>query len=159
MIDASPLILFSRIGRLDLIERLAPAVLVPDMVIAEVYSGADKDQAASGAVAWARRFRASDIALPPSVERWNLGAGESQVIGRCLQGRRWAVLDDQMARRCVRSLGLVMIGSLGITLRAKERGLIDAARPWVRRLVEEGMFADDELLERSLAAVGEARSL
>lgn len=48
-----------------------------------------------------------------------------------------------------------MIGSLGVVLRAKERGVIDAARPLVNKLVTEGMYADKELLERSLTAIGE----
>jgi predicted nucleic acid-binding protein len=46
VIDASPLILFSRIGRLDLIERIAPAILVPDAVIEEIGAGQAKDQTA-----------------------------------------------------------------------------------------------------------------
>jgi predicted nucleic acid-binding protein len=36
VVNASPLILFSRFGRLDLIERLAPRVLIPNAVIDEV---------------------------------------------------------------------------------------------------------------------------
>lgn len=39
VVDASPLILFSRIKRLDLIEQLAPTVEVPETVIQEVLSG------------------------------------------------------------------------------------------------------------------------
>jgi predicted nucleic acid-binding protein len=49
-----------------------------------------------------------------------------------------------------------MIGSLGVTLRAKAHGLIDAARPVVYQLVDQGMYADQMLIERSLAAIGEA---
>ncbi len=154
-VNASPLILYARIGRLDLIERLAPAIMVPASVIDEVRGGVHKDRSAVEAIAWAIRFRVPDIEIPASVERWNLGAGESQVISCCLNGARWAVLDDQMARRCVRSLGLEMTGSLGIALRAKERGLVEVARPIVEGLVAEGMFVEVDLLERSLAAVGE----
>lgn len=158
-VNASPLILFARVGRLDLIEQLAPAIAVPDAVIAEVQAGAPRDLSALAAVAWATRFRIPNLSLPPSIERWNLGAGESQVINCCLQGDAWAVLDDKMARRCLRSHGLLMIGSLGIALRAKEQGLIDAARPLVERLIAEGMFAADSLVERALAALGEPRSM
>lgn len=42
--NASPLILFSRINRLDLIEQLAPpAILVPNAVIKEVRAGQHKE--------------------------------------------------------------------------------------------------------------------
>ena len=44
VVHASPLILFSRIARLDLIERLAPAILIPNAVIEEVRAGQQKIQ-------------------------------------------------------------------------------------------------------------------
>ncbi len=99
VINASPLILYARIGRLDLFEQLAPALIVPEKVIGEVQDGAHKDRAAHAAVAWAIKHQHPNILIPPSVEHWDLGAGESQVVSYCLQGSRWAVLDDQMARR------------------------------------------------------------
>ena len=69
VIDASPLILYSRIGRLDLIEDLAPTVAVPESVIEEVRTGMHKDRAAIQAIDWATRFRVADVVLPISVER------------------------------------------------------------------------------------------
>ena len=157
VIDASPIILYGRIGRLDLIERLAPRVIVPVTVIEEIQAGVQKDSTAKEAISWAVKYQRRDIAIPSTVERWDLGPGESQVISFCLQGERWAVLDDRMARRCVSAHGLQMIGSLGMILRAKRLGLIEAARLWVYKLREQGMFVGDELLERSLSAVGEGR--
>jgi predicted nucleic acid-binding protein len=59
IVNASPLSLFSRIARLDLIERLAPAILVPDAVIEEVRVGEHKDPTAATAVEWAERFQGS----------------------------------------------------------------------------------------------------
>jgi hypothetical protein len=46
VVNARPLILFSRIARLDLIERLAPNILVPNGVIEAVRAGEQKDRAA-----------------------------------------------------------------------------------------------------------------
>lgn len=47
VVNASPLILFSRIDRLDLIEDVAPAILVPNAVIEEVRAGQHKDRTAA----------------------------------------------------------------------------------------------------------------
>lgn len=60
-----------------------------------------------------------------------------------------------MGRRCISAHALRMIGSLGVILRAKERGLIDKARPWVYKLKSEGMYVADELIEQSLSAISE----
>ena len=53
VVNASPLILFSRIDRFDLIEDLAPAILVPNAVIEEVRAGQQKDRTAARAMGWA----------------------------------------------------------------------------------------------------------
>jgi predicted nucleic acid-binding protein len=65
------------------------------------------------------------------------------------------VIDDLAARRCAASYGLRVIGSLGVVLRSKRRGLLDQARPWVTKLIEAGMFVDSTLLEQALNNVGE----
>ena len=157
VINASPIILYARIGRLDVIERLAPKVIVPVTVIEEVRAGVQKDSIAKEAIAWAVNYKRQDISIPPTVERWDLGPGESQVISLCLQGTRWAVLDDRMARRCISAHGLQMIGSFGMILRAKRLGLIGAARPLVYKLKDKGMYVDADLVERSLSAIGEEK--
>ena len=156
VINASPIILYSRIGKLNLLEQLAAGVIIPETVIEEVRFGAHKDRTAAQAVAWAMQYRHSDIVIPATVERWDLGKSESQVISYCLQGSRCAVLDDQMARRCINAHALRMIGSLGVMLRTKEHGLIDKARPWVYKLRSEGMYVADELIEQCLSAIGES---
>lgn len=157
VINASPIILYARIGRLNVIERLAPRVIIPATVIEEIQAGIRKDGTVKDATAWALQYQQPDISIPTTVERWDLGQGESQVISFCLQGERWAVLDDRMARRCISAHGLNMIGSLGMILRARKLGLIDAARPWVYKLKDEGMYVEVSLVERALSALSEGQ--
>ena len=156
--NASPLILLGRIGRLDLMERLAPSIIVPDAVIAEIRAGEGKDATAITALRWAESRRVPDAVVPVSVERWDLGSGESQVIAHGLAGSRWAVLDDLAARRCATAHGIRVIGTLGIVLRSKQCGLIDWAKPWITKLMAAGMFVDRQLLERALSLAGEDQS-
>ena len=155
VINASPLILYGRIQRLDLVAALASVVIVPATVIEEVSRGMDKDSTAAEAVEWAAQYRQKDIAVPTSIERWDLGPGESQVISFCLQDKGLAILDDRMARRCIQAQGLRVTGSLGVILMARKHGLIEAARPWVYKLIGEGMHIDTDLAENALASIGE----
>jgi predicted nucleic acid-binding protein len=155
VVNASPLILFSRIGRLDLIERLAAAILVPTAVIEEVRAGQDKDPTAAAALEWAHRYTVEDVTVAASIQHWDLGSGESQVIAHCLGAPRWAVLDDRAARRCAAGHGISVIGSLGIVLRSKRLAHIDRARPLIADLIGAGMFLDDRFVTRALEAVGE----
>ena len=155
VVNASPIILFSRIDRLDLVERLAPALLVPNAVIEEVRAGQDKDRTAAVALEWAHGHAVEDVTVVASIEHWDLGIGESQVIAHCLAGQRWAVLDDRAARRCAQGHSIPVIGSLGMVLRSKMRGHINRARPLIADLMGAGMFLDDRLVARALEAVGE----
>lgn len=100
VVNASPLILFARIDRLDVFERLSTDVIVPKAVQDEVRAGEKRDASAATALAWAETRGAPDIVVPSTVEHWDLGAGESQVISHGLASSRWVVLDDRAARRC-----------------------------------------------------------
>jgi predicted nucleic acid-binding protein len=155
VVNASPLILFSRIARLDLIECLAPRILIPNAVIEEFRAGQRKDPRVATALEWAERYRVEDIAVIASVQHWDLGRGESQVIAHCIAGSRWAVLDDRAARRCAAAHNMPVIGTFGIVLRSKQKQFIENARPLVSELVAAGMFLDDEFVDRVLASVGE----
>src|SRR5688572_30756449 len=89
VVNASPLILFSRIARLDLIERLALSILIPSAVIEESRDGEKKDHTAKMALEWAARYDVPNIGVSASVEHWDLGSGESQVVAHGLVGSRW----------------------------------------------------------------------
>ena len=157
VVDASPIILYSRISRLDLINSLAPGVIVPEKVIDEIRIGIEKDNTAGDALSWSVRYQQTDLHVPSSVERWDLGPGESQVISFCLKNKYLAVIDDRMARRCISAHGLQVIGSLGIILKAKLHGLIDTARPWIYKLRDYGLYVDNDLVERALKSIGEMK--
>jgi len=154
VMNASPIILYARAGRLDLIEQLASNIIVPDKVIAEIAAG--KDMTANIGANWAAKYRIADIQVQATVEHWDIGIGESQVISLCLGTKRWSVLDDRMARRCAHAHNIPVIGSLGIVIRAKTKGIITKARPFIEKLKESGLYADDDLIARVLSAIGES---
>ena len=155
VVNASPIMLISRIGRLDLVEGLAPTILIPNAVIEEVRAGQHKDPTAPTALDWAGKYRLDDIAVAAGVEHWDLGLGESQVIAHCIGGSRWAVLDDRAARRCAAAHNVPVIGTLGVVLRAKKNRRIESARPLVKELIAAGMFLDEEFVDRVMASIGE----
>ncbi|MBK6998783.1 MAG: DUF3368 domain-containing protein [Rhodoferax sp.] len=155
VVNASPLILLGKLNRLDLLERMAPSLHVPEGVIREVSQGHQRDLATSSSVTWADMHRHPDVPVLPTVDHWDLGAGESQVISLCLEISAVAVLDDGEARACARTHELPLIGTLGIILRARRLGLLPAARPLIEQLIAAGSFLDRTLVERELAKLGE----
>jgi predicted nucleic acid-binding protein len=155
VVNASPLIVLGKIGRLDLLESFTASIVVPGSVIREIAVGSDDDPDTETTLAWATARTVADIPLPSAVAHWDLGAGESQVLARCLADGGVAVLDDGEARACAQSLGLPLIGTLGVILRARKSGVIPAARPLVNRMLATGSRLSPGLVEAALRQVGE----
>jgi predicted nucleic acid-binding protein len=154
VINASPLILLGKLGRLDLIAALANRVMVPAAVIDEIAAGAG-DATAGLVVDWARRKVDPDISVPGSIVGWDLGAGESQVLARCMSGSHTAVLDDGEARAAAKVHGVAHVGTLGVILRARRAGLIPAARPLIDELLARGSYLSANLVQDALRKLGE----
>lgn len=155
VIDASPLILYGRIERLDIFTDLAEHIIIPQSVIMEVKRGATEDATAESALQWARQFQQPNISVPPSVQHWDLGRGETQVLSRCVRNNCFAVMDDRMARRCAAAHDISMTGSLGVMLKARKCSIIPEARQWVYKLIDAGLYIDSALAEKALESVGE----
>lgn len=156
IVNASPLILLGKVGRLNLLVALADELIVPRAVLREVQARKN-ETAITEHLKQEQRFHiAEDTAVPPLLLAWDLGAGETQVIALALKSnRKRVVLDDLEARRCARAMDLPLIGTLGVVTRAKRLGIIERARPVIQQLRQVGLYMTDELVEGMLSEVGE----
>lgn len=152
VLNASPLIVLGKIERLDLLPQLADEHVAPFAVLAEIMAGPEEDAA--------RRFLSEssfptvEVVLDPAVVTWDLGSGETAVLSYALEHKGWrAVLDDAAARRCARTLGIPVIGTLGIILRARQAGLVSAAAPLLRALQSQGFRLHDDVIRTTLKDV------
>lgn len=62
-----------------------------------------------------------------------------------------ACVDDREARRCARVLNISLIGTAGIVVLAKRRGLIDSTEGALRRLQGAGLWLSEQLIEKLAA--------
>jgi len=90
VVNASPIILFSRVSRLDLIERLAPAIIVPNAVIEEVRAGQHRDRTAARALEWAGKHRT----VSSWSECWRASASNAATRGRGMSAIVESLLRD-----------------------------------------------------------------
>lgn len=155
-VDASPLIFLAHAGLLDLLQLVSAEVVVPEPVSAEILRRGSSDPTARALRErkWLRTVGPSPV--PPSVERWDLGPGESAVIAWCLaHGRCEAIIDDLAGRRCAHTHGVPIRGTLGLVLLGKQQGRLGEAKPVLERMRSTGMYLSDRLLAQALALVGE----
>lgn len=159
VVNASPLIFLGNAGRIELLLVLgASRILVPDTVFDEVTNSSHADRAAATirGADWLERVVAPEI--PAAVIEWDLGVGESGVIATALTipGSR-AVIDDLLGRKCALSLGVDVVGTLGVVIAAHRRGVVDDPRRVLLDLRAAGMWLSDELIERALRIAGDAK--
>jgi predicted nucleic acid-binding protein len=155
-VNASPLIFLAHANLLELLRLLGDEILVPQSVAEEIRRRGPRDPTARAleSTSWLRVVEVPNI--PPRIERWDLGAGESAVLACCLEHPETeAIIDDLAGRRCADALGVPVRGTLGLILIAKQRGHVDAARPIPESMRRAGMYLSQAVLDRALRSVGE----
>ena len=147
--NSSPLIALTQIGRLDLLRRLYTCIWIPPAVAREV------EPTVARLPDW---IVVQELAHPlqPITVSGSIGPGEREVISLGLElGAALLIVDEQPARRLATSLGLRVIGTVGLLMAGKERGFLAKIRPELDRLLAVRFFMDQDLYDRVIAQAGE----
>ena len=149
--DSSPLIALSQIGQLTLLRDLFGEVVIPEAVSREVEPG----------ILLPAFITTRPLARRVGLEILHpkLGLGESEAIILAEQdGADLLLLDERAASRIARERGLHVAGTLGLLVRAKQRGLLVAVRPCLEGLKQAGFYTTPALIARVLKQAGEAEA-
>ena len=148
--DTSPLIALDQLGQLSLLQRIFGEIHVPPAVAGELIPGMAE------LPSW---IVVRPLAHPIASEilRASLGAGESEALSLMLEARaELVILDDRPARRLALNLGLRVVGTAGILLRAKRLGIIPEVRPLVDEIIRQGFRLSPAIREKVLVDAGES---
>lgn len=149
--NASPLIAFERLQRLDLLPQLCPVLHIPPAVRREVFGSRPVP-------AWIVE-RSLSQPLSRQILAARLGMGESEAIALALEMTpEYVLLDDLAARRLAQSYNLNVLGTVGLLLLARQRHLLPALRPALDALLAADFRISETLYHFALAQVGEADS-
>ena len=133
--NTSPIQYLHQADVLELLPTLVGQVCIPEAVAAELREGRRRNVRlpALEELSWLIVRPVRDPTLLPLVT--HLGDGEKEVLALGLETQDpLLLLDDRDARRYARALELEVSGTLGLLLRAKERGVLDAVRPVLDRI-------------------------
>ena len=151
----SPLVALWTLDLLALLHDLYTEVLIPEEVRNE-FLAVDRTtrQAALKNAPWITVVKLTpplDELAQPGIHR-----GEAAVFALAKErGTRLVILDDKDARRYAKRIGLPLTGTVGILLEAKRSGLIDAIKPLLDGLLENGVRLGVSFVNDALQEAGE----
>lgn len=153
--NTSPIQYLFQLGLLDLLPELYGEVFVPDGVVLELRSGVDRGVSLPDldSLGWLRIRKARSA--PVLILAAGMGAGEREVLALALEiDDPLVILDDSLARRFAQRLNLPLTGTLGLLLKAKQRGRIESVKPYLDRL-ESLRFRLDPSTRSSVLALAQ----
>jgi predicted nucleic acid-binding protein len=157
--NSSVLIGLSSIQRLELLSRrFDEGIWIPEAVWREVVvAGKDRPGAdAVSAARWIHRATAPTGALLNLLQA-ELDTGEAEAIALALSENIGVVLlDEQEARAVARRMNLTVVGTIGLLIWARKRGILPSLRAELDALRQRGGFhLGDQVCQEALKAIGE----
>lgn len=153
--NTSPIISLAKIDQLSLLTTMCRELLVPQPVVAEILDGPLSDPARQiFEHGWGIIVSPQDV--PTELVEWGLGPGETAVLAVALErNSATVVLDDSAARTCAKTMRIEVIGTLGVVLRAKRKGIIPSATDVLESLIAAGLHLDQKVVASALQGIGE----
>ncbi len=155
--DAGPLIAFAHLDLLSLLPEILGRVIVPDIVLQEclhIPSRLDAMMIKSAADGGVLTVQASNETSLEGLSS-SLGAGEQSAISIALALGCAVLMDDKLARRAASHLGLRVIGTGGVLIKARKMDRIPEVAPLLEQLRAKGYHLSPGLIASILQHTGE----
>ncbi len=146
--DAGPPHYLVLIGAIDLLPSLFGAVIIPDVVKAEL----SRPRAPAAVRAWIASSppwlasRPASIQQTPQFPKLDEGERDAIALAQAI-GADLILMDDRAGAAAARALGLEVTGTLGVLIRAAARGLVDLPQAATRLKATNFRYPPDLLDE------------
>ncbi|MGH1433593.1 MAG: DUF3368 domain-containing protein [Lewinella sp.] len=144
--DASCLIALEDIGELRILHGLFSQVVVTDIVREEIQAELPSWIKVS------KDYEAREL----EILKLELDMGEASAIALALKnpGSR-IILDERKGRKVAKRLGLKVIGTLGLIVKAKQKGIIPSGKEVLNKLENHGFWLSQRMKKSLLIKLGE----
>jgi len=152
--DAGPLIALAKTGSLDLLKNLFGKVLIPIAVHKELHIDSSRpgSVALSKAMTW---IRVEETKEPSKYLLYSIDRGEAEAITLALKKNASLLIDETRGRIAARNAGVQIFGTGAVLIRAKEKRIISAVKPYLNALCNAGYRISKPLQKEILHRAGE----
>jgi predicted nucleic acid-binding protein len=152
--DCSALIALAVCDGLSLLERLFDSVVVPETVYNEAIRP-DKKQAQALKIFLQGKVRQVDLQSYVFLDAFaDAGETEAMLLYKQLNADK-LLIDDRRGRKVAKINRISTIGSLGVLLSAKEKGLVTEVAPLLRQIEQSDIYLSADLIATVLELAGE----
>jgi len=153
--DTGAIISLIHIGRIDLIEKVFGHFYFPKAVWIELCNYDDPDFDTSQLTNLKVKVKEITSKNYLSIVM-DFGESESVILYEELNAD-YLLIDDHKATLIAESLNINCIGTLGLLLKAKQKGLVTELKPLFGKLITNGRYFSIKLLNDILAKTGESK--
>ncbi|MDD1617547.1 MAG: hypothetical protein CG439_2664 [Methylococcaceae bacterium NSP1-2] len=153
--DCSALVALSVCGSLNLLEQLFASVVVPETVYLEA-TQPDKKQAQALKTFLQGKVRQVNLEAYVFLDAYaDAGETEAMLLYKQLAADK-LLIDDKRGRKVAKINQISTIGSLGVLLVAKEKGLIVEVAPLLQQIEQSDIYLSPDLIATVLELAGES---
>ena len=152
IVNSTPIIALREICLLDILKGLYESVTIPEAVQKEVTVRNSKSLVGYN---W---IHVQSIATETAKETFTISLHDGEVEVMLLAkeiGADLVIIDDGLARKHAKYLGLTITGTVGVLLRAKQGDIIKELQPYLQDMVRNGFYISEDICQKALCLAGE----
>jgi predicted nucleic acid-binding protein len=151
VVNTTPIISLSLVSQLPLLRKLYQRVVIPPAVREEALRGGSSGVGVAELreADWIHTMRLQDPRRADLLS--DLDRGEAEVLALAQEAQAGlVVIDERLARRHAQRLGIPLTGTLGVLLKAKQRGFLTEVKPLIEKIQRGGIRLGRLLIEQAL---------
>ncbi len=156
--DSGPLIALAWLECLHLPKSLWGRLLAPQSVLSECLASSRKPGASliQRALLDGLIEEVADVAVDDDIRVFGLDPGEAQAVAIARHMQAGLLIDELRGRRTASQLSIPHIGTCGLLVQAKRKGLVTEVAPLLAVLADAGYFLAPALVRDTLRLAGES---
>ena len=153
--NTTPILSLIKINKLDLLEKLYGKIIIPYAVFEEVEEGKEKQYYQDlSKLSWIEIENVKNQLADFRFDKIDDGEAEVLILAK-EKNADLVIMDELMGRRFARQIGLKLTGTMGILLKAKEKGFINSVSELLNELQNKGTWLNPKLVSKVKKLAGE----
>lgn len=146
--NTTPIISLLKIEKLSILVDLYQKIIISEEVFNEIESGKNKPYYTDlSKLNWIEIKSIKDKKSLSYFLDLDKGEAETIILANEIEADL-VIIDEKLGRFHAKHAHLKITGTLGVLLKAKKHGIIESVKPLLRKLKENGIWINDNLVER-----------